>query len=53
VAAAVAVTPAGGVILFSPAAPTPAGGGGYGARSREFVSAAGLDETAGDSTRSG
>jgi UDP-N-acetylmuramoylalanine--D-glutamate ligase len=48
VAAAVAVTPAGGVVLFSPAAPTPAGGGGYAARSREFASAAGLGETGGE-----
>jgi UDP-N-acetylmuramoyl-L-alanine---L-glutamate ligase len=43
VRAAVAVTPSGGVVLFSPAAPTPEGEGGFGARSRQFVAAAGLD----------
>jgi UDP-N-acetylmuramoylalanine--D-glutamate ligase len=53
VALAVSVTPPGGVVLFSPAAPTPAGGGGYRARSREFVSAAGLGETAGDTDSGG
>ncbi len=36
------MTPDGGVVLFSPAAPTPAGGGGYTARSRQFSEAAGL-----------
>ncbi len=35
-------TPSGGVILFSPAAPTPAGEGGYLARSRSFAEASGL-----------
>jgi UDP-N-acetylmuramoylalanine--D-glutamate ligase len=35
-------TPAGGVVLFSPGAPTPEGGGGYGARSRTFADAAGI-----------
>jgi UDP-N-acetylmuramoylalanine--D-glutamate ligase len=39
---AVASTPSGGVVLFSPAAPTPEGGGGYGERSRRFVEASGL-----------
>jgi UDP-N-acetylmuramoyl-L-alanine---L-glutamate ligase len=39
---AVQVTPAGGVILFSPAAPTPDGEGDFAARSRRFVQAAGL-----------
>jgi UDP-N-acetylmuramoylalanine--D-glutamate ligase len=39
---AVAMTAPGGVVLFSPAAPTPEGEGGYGARSRQFVAAAGL-----------
>jgi UDP-N-acetylmuramoylalanine--D-glutamate ligase len=43
VRAAVASTAGGGVILFSPAAPTPEGGGGYATRSRQFVAAAGLD----------
>lgn len=42
VAIAERLTPRGGVVLFSPAAPTPAGGGGYSARSRTFVEAAGL-----------
>jgi len=35
-------TPVGGVVLFSPGAPTPDGGGGYRARSRRFAVAAGL-----------
>ncbi len=48
VEAAVAVTPRGGVVLFSPAAPTPDGEGGFGARSRQFVAAAGLDPTGAD-----
>jgi UDP-N-acetylmuramoylalanine-D-glutamate ligase len=30
----------GGVVLFSPAAPTPEGEGGFGERSRRFVAAA-------------
>ncbi len=42
VRAAVAMTPDGGVVLFSPAAPTPEGEGGYRARSNAFVAAAGL-----------
>jgi UDP-N-acetylmuramoyl-L-alanine---L-glutamate ligase len=42
VAVAVARTPAGGVVLFSPGAPTPEGGGGYRARSRDFAAASGL-----------
>jgi UDP-N-acetylmuramoylalanine--D-glutamate ligase len=46
---ATAVTPVGGVVLFSPAAPTPNGGGGYAQRSREFVAAAGLGEVPADS----
>ena len=36
------LTPRGGVILFSPGAPTPDGGGGYRVRSRQFAEAAGL-----------
>ena len=40
---AVRRTPAGGVVLFSPGAPTPEGGGGYRERSRQFAVAAGLD----------
>ncbi len=43
--AAVAMTAPGGVVLFSPAAPTPDGEGGYTARSRQFVTAAGLSPT--------
>ena len=39
---AMAVTPVGGVVLFSPAAPTPEGEGGYRRRSRQFISAIGL-----------
>jgi UDP-N-acetylmuramoylalanine--D-glutamate ligase len=42
VAKATAVTPSGGVVLFSPAAPTPEGEGGYRQRSREFIAATGL-----------
>jgi len=42
VAVATRDTPAGGVVLFSPGAPTPEGGGGYGARSRAFADAAGI-----------
>jgi UDP-N-acetylmuramoyl-L-alanine---L-glutamate ligase len=42
VAKAMAVTPPGGVVLFSPAAPTPDGDGGYRQRSRQFISAIGL-----------
>jgi UDP-N-acetylmuramoyl-L-alanine---L-glutamate ligase len=34
----------GGVVLFSPAAPTPVGEGGYASRSRQFADAAGLAE---------
>ncbi len=39
---AVASTAAGGVVLFSPAAPTPDGEGGYRERSRQFAEAAGV-----------
>jgi len=46
VAAAVGVaddrTPTGGVVLFSPGAPTPEGRGGYRERSRQFAAATGL-----------
>ena len=49
---AAASTPAGGVVLFSPAAPTPAGEGGYPERSRRFIAAAGLTEAAGGLTSS-
>jgi len=42
VRAAAASTPVGGVVLFSPGAPTPEGGGGFGERSRQFAEAAGL-----------
>jgi UDP-N-acetylmuramoylalanine--D-glutamate ligase len=38
------LTPAGGVVLFSPGAPTAEGGGGYRARSQAFSGAAGLPE---------
>jgi UDP-N-acetylmuramoylalanine--D-glutamate ligase len=44
VAIASASTPAGGVVLFSPAAPTPEGEGGYRQRSRRYIAAAGLAE---------
>ena len=44
VEAAVAMTPRGGVVLFSPGAPTPDGEGGFGARSRQFVAAAGFGD---------
>lgn len=37
--AAFELTPAGGVVLFSPAAPTPPGGGGYRERSRRYRAA--------------
>jgi UDP-N-acetylmuramoylalanine--D-glutamate ligase len=40
---AVEKTPPGGVVLFSPAAPTPAGEGGYTERSRQFIHAAGFE----------
>jgi UDP-N-acetylmuramoylalanine--D-glutamate ligase len=53
VAAAVAVTPAGGVVLFSPGAPTPRGGGGFGERSRQFAAAAGLAHRPGDQRDAG
>ena len=33
---AMGLTPQGGVVLFSPGAPTPDGGGGYEERSRPF-----------------
>lgn len=39
---AITTTPAGGVVLFSPAAPTPDGGGGYLRRSHQFIGATGL-----------
>ncbi len=39
---AVDATADGGVVLFSPAAPTPEGGGGYGERSRQFIEASGV-----------
>jgi UDP-N-acetylmuramoylalanine--D-glutamate ligase len=39
---AVASTVGGGVILFSPAAPTPDGGGGFRERSRQFAEASGV-----------
>lgn len=42
VALASGVTPEGGVVLFSPGAPTPDGGGGYRERSRQVAEAAGL-----------
>ena len=44
VALARGLTAEGGVILFSPGAPTPEGGGGYQARSLAFVRAARLSE---------
>jgi UDP-N-acetylmuramoylalanine--D-glutamate ligase len=47
VALAVGLTPRGGVVLFSPGAPTPEGEGGYQARSRQFAGAAGLDSVDG------
>ncbi len=47
VAVAASCTPPGGVVLFSPGAPTPEGGGGYRARSRAFAEAAGLDAAGG------
>ena len=40
------VTPEGGVVLFSPAAPTPDGEGGYVTRSRQFAEATGLSGSA-------
>jgi len=46
VAVATGLTPSGGVVLFSPGAPTPEGGGGYRARSLEFSEAAGFDAPA-------
>ncbi len=42
--AAVSMTSPGGVILFSPAAPTPDGEGGYQERSRQFATAAGFGD---------
>ncbi len=39
-----ALTRAGGVVLFSPGAPTPDGGGGYRERSRQFALSSGLDQ---------
>jgi UDP-N-acetylmuramoylalanine--D-glutamate ligase len=46
VALAAASTPSGGVVLFSPGAPTPEGEGGFAARSATFREAAGLDAPA-------
>lgn len=43
VALAVATSAGQGVVLFSPAAPTPDGEGGYRARSRRFAEAAGVE----------
>jgi UDP-N-acetylmuramoylalanine--D-glutamate ligase len=43
-----ASTPAGGVVLFSPAAPTPDGEGGYRQRSRRFIAAIGAIGIDGD-----
>jgi UDP-N-acetylmuramoyl-L-alanine---L-glutamate ligase len=50
---AVAATSAGGVVLFSPAAPTPEGEGSYRARSRRFAEVAGfgLPQTGADPER--
>lgn len=45
VALAADLTPEGGVVVFSPGAPTPDGGGGYRVRSRQFAAAAGLDRS--------
>jgi UDP-N-acetylmuramoyl-L-alanine---L-glutamate ligase len=45
VALAASGTPPGGVVLFSPAAPTAEGEGGFAERSRRFVRAAGLEPT--------
>jgi UDP-N-acetylmuramoylalanine--D-glutamate ligase len=42
---AVASTAGGGVILFSPAAPTPDGQGGFRQRSRQFAAASGVPES--------
>ena len=39
-------TPPGGVVLFSPAAPTPEGEGGFATRSRQFIEASGVEEEA-------
>ncbi len=47
VRAAVASTAEGGVVLFSPAAPTPEGQGGFRERSRRFVEASGIPERQG------
>ncbi len=44
VRSAVEWTPDGGVVLFSPAAPTPPGDGGYAERSRQFAAASGVSE---------
>jgi UDP-N-acetylmuramoylalanine--D-glutamate ligase len=43
VAVAARSTAPGGVVLFSPAAPTPEGGGGFGVRSGQFIQASGVD----------
>lgn len=42
-AIALATTAAGGVVLFSPAAPTPHGEGSYRERSRRFIAATGIE----------
>lgn len=44
---AVSATAGAGVVLFSPAAPTPPGEGGFGERSRQFAAAAGFAPAAG------
>jgi UDP-N-acetylmuramoylalanine-D-glutamate ligase len=41
---AVDSTAGGGVVLFSPAAPTPEGEGGFAERSRQFAAASGAAE---------
>lgn len=50
---AVSTTPAGGVVLFSPAQPTPSDEGDYRARSSRFVTAAGLAPTVADAGQAG
>jgi UDP-N-acetylmuramoylalanine--D-glutamate ligase len=42
---AVGSTASGGIVLFSPAAPTPEGEGGFGERSRQFAEASGVRRT--------
>jgi hypothetical protein len=36
------------VVLFSPGAPTPEGGGGYAVRSQQFIEASGLSGAGGE-----